>query len=338
MKKFINAVADAGLESLRGFADAHGDIVTLNEEPLFVARRRRAPPGKVALLSGGGGGHEPLHCGFVGTGMLDAACPGEIFTSPAPGQILAAAQAADSGGGTLFIVKNYPGDVMNFEMAMEAMSGHHRSVLVADDVSGRRGPSSAALDEAVAEGCRGVAGTLVVEKIAGAAAEAGGDLDACHAVAQRVSARTRSIGVALTSCTVPAVGRPTFALGAAELEMGVGIHGEPGRQRRRLDSADAIARDMAQAVAQGLDLSEGDRVLMLVNGFGGTPLMELWLMHDALRRALVPWRIQVERRLVGNFVTSLDMAGCSLTLTVVDDELLRLWDAPVHTPALRWCC
>jgi dihydroxyacetone kinase-like protein len=284
--------------------------------------------GKVALISGGGSGHEPLHAGFVGYGMLDAACPGQVFTSPTPDQMLAAAEAVDGGAGILFIVKNYTGDVMNFEMAAEMAPGEHASVLTNDDV--------AVEDSTYTTGRRGVAGTVVVEKIVGAAAEGGADLAACKALGDRVNDGTRSMGVALTSCTVPAAGGPTFQIGDDEVEMGVGIHGEPGRKRVKLAAADAIAEEMIGAICHTLEPRSGDRVLLFLNGFGATPLMELYLMYQAAARLCADRGLTIARSLVGNYTTSLDMAGCSLTLTRLDDQLMELWDAPVHTPALRW--
>ena len=325
MKKFINRVEDALDESLRGFASAYSDLVVLRAGPTYVARRDAPVAGKVALVSGGGSGHEPLHAGFVGRGMLDAACPGQVFTSPTPDQMLGAAQAVDGGAGVLFIVKNFAGDVMNFEMAAEMFSGAQATVLVNDDV--------ATDDQSLR---RGVAGTLVVEKVVGAAAEAGADLEACRTLGVRVNERTRSMGVALTSCTVPAVGRPTFDIGNDEMEMGVGIHGEKGRRRVQLAPADAVAEELVGAIVEDLKPLSGDRALLLVNGFGGTPLMELTLMYDAARRALAGSGVEVVRSLVGNYVTSLDMAGCSITLSLLDDDMLRCWDAPVQTAALRW--
>lgn len=327
MKKFINKPDTLLDESLAGFAKAHADIVKLNLQPHFVRRLNSTRSGKVALISGGGSGHEPLHTGFVGMGMLDAACPGQVFTSPTPDQMLAAAQEVENGGGVLFIVKNYAGDVMNFEIAAEMLDCPHDTVLVDDDI---------ALPKTHSIGRRGVAGTLIVEKIVGAAAEEGRDLAALQSLGERVNGRTRSMGVALTSCTVPAAGKPTFTLGDGEMEMGVGIHGEPGRRRVPLMSADAVAAEMVDAVLGDLaDQASGD-ALLLVNGFGGTPLMELYLMYDAVRRRLTGSGVTIARSLVGNYVTSLDMAGCSVTLSILDAETLALWDAPVHTAALRW--
>ncbi|WP_206952087.1 dihydroxyacetone kinase subunit DhaK [Trinickia acidisoli] len=327
MKKLINAPEKVLSESLDGFAAAHADIVTLGAEKKFV-RRKTLKPGKVGLISGGGAGHEPLHAGFVGAGMLDAACPGQIFTSPTPDQIAAAIDAIDTGAGSLLIVKNYEGDVMNFEMAAELANGKVLTVLVDDDVAVEKSTYST--------GRRGVAGTLVVEKLVGAAAEEGRTLKELHALAQAVNSRTRSMGVALTSCTVPAAGTPTFTLGDDEMEMGVGIHGEPGRRRVKLESADAIAAELVESIVHDLEPRNGRDCLLLVNGFGGTPLVELYLMVNAATRILRGRGISVSRFLTGNYVTSLEMAGCSITLTELDSEFARLWDAPVHTAALNW--
>ena len=330
MKKLINDVDNVLAESLAGFGLAHSDIVKVNLEPKFVTRADAPVVGKVALVSGGGSGHEPLHAGFVGRGMLDAACPGEVFTSPTPDQMLAAAEAVDGGAGVLFIVKNYSGDVMNFEMAAEMMAGENGTVLTNDDV--------AVEDSLYTQGRRGVAGTAVVEKIVGAAAERGNDLAACKALGDRVNAATGSMGVALTSCTVPAAGTPTLEIGDDEMEMGVGIHGEPGRRRVRLAAADAVAEEMVGAICQSVEPRSGDSVILHVNGFGATPLMELYLVYNAAARLCRDRGLVIARSLVGNFTTSLDMAGGSVTLTVADDEILSLWDAPVHTAALRWSC
>lgn len=327
MKKLINGIDTVLTESLDGFVAAHADILELGEEHKFV-RRRHLKAGKVALISGGGSGHEPLHGGFVGHGMLDAACPGQVFTSPTPDQMLAAAQAVDTGAGVLYIVKNYSGDVMNFAMSAEMAAGDVASVITDDDV--------AVENSTWTTGRRGVAGTLIVEKIVGAAAEKGADLATLKALGDRVNQATRSMGVALTSCTVPAAGKPTFTLAEDEMEMGVGIHGEPGRRRVKLASADAIAEEMVGAVLKDLGAKRGSEVLLLVNGFGGTPLMELYLMVNAARRVLDGAGIKTVRYLTGSYVTSLEMAGCSVTVSAVDGEMLSLWDAPVHTPALRW--
>lgn len=329
MKKLINDLDNVLAESLDGFAAAHATIVSLDADRAFV-RRREIKPGKVALISGGGSGHEPLHIGFVGYGMLDAACPGQIFTSPTPNQMLDAAQAVDGGAGVLFIVKNYSGDMMNFQMAAEMLDQENATVIVNDDV--------AVEDSTYTTGRRGVAGTLIIEKILGAAAEAGRDLAALKRLGDAVNKATASMGVALTSCTVPAAGSPTFQIGAGEMEVGVGIHGEPGRRRVPLASADEIAAELTGAIIRDLSLASGQRVILLVNGFGGTPLHELYLMSHAVRRILADAGIEIARTLIGPYVTSLEMAGASVTVTAVDDELLGLWDAPVHTPALRWGC
>jgi len=326
MKKFINSVDTVLTESLDGFAAAHADILMLGEEHKFI-RRRELKPGKVALISGGGSGHEPLHGGFVGHGMLDAACPGQVFTSPTPDQMLAAVAAVDTGAGCLFIVKNYEGDVMNFDMAAEMADGVLQ-VVTNDDV--------AVENSSYTTGRRGVAGTLVVEKIVGAAAEQGMALPALKALGERVNAATRSMGVALTSGTVPAAGKPTFEIGDGEMEFGVGIHGEPGRRRDALKSADAIAEEVCAAIVGDLGDRAKGPALLFVNGFGGTPSMELYLMYNSARRMFEKRGVTVVRSLVGSYVTSLDMAGCSITLAMLDDETAALWDAPVHTAALRW--
>jgi phosphoenolpyruvate---glycerone phosphotransferase subunit DhaK len=327
MKKLINTVEDVVNESLAGFCAAHSDIVQLGKSAPFILRRK-LKPGKVALVSGGGSGHEPLHGGFVGPGMLDAACPGQVFTSPTPDLILAAIEAADTGGGVLLIVKNYEGDVMNFEMAREMSGTTVATVTTDDDVAVEKSTYST--------GRRGVAGTLIVEKILGAAAEMGHSLADLKALGERVNAATRSIGIALTSCTVPAAGKPTFDIGEDEMEVGVGIHGEPGRRRQKLKPASEIAAEMVGAIVADLgDRAKGE-VILLVNGFGGSPLSELYLMYDAVRKRSEAAGCTVARSLVGNFVTSLDMAGCSVTVSLLDEETKRLWDAPVHTAALRW--
>jgi dihydroxyacetone kinase-like protein len=327
MKKFVNSVDTMLAESLDGFAAAHADVVVLDPKRKFV--RRRSPNlDKVALISGGGSGHEPLHAGFVGAGMLDAACPGQIFTSPTPDQIVEAATAVGGKAGILFIVKNYAGDCMNFEMAAEVFEVPAATVVTNDDVAVEKSTHST--------GRRGVAGTLVVEKIVGAAAEKGMALKACVELGVEVNARTRSMGVALTSCTVPAAGTPTFTLGPGEMEMGVGIHGEPGRKRVNLASADAIADEMVAAILSDFDRPVSGDVLLLVNGFGGTPMIELYLMYNAARRILEKRGLTLARSLVGSYVTSLDMAGCSITVTRLDAKLTALWDDHVHTAALRW--
>jgi len=327
MKKLINHVDTVLAESLDGFAAAHADIVTLGPARQFV-RRRTLKPGKVALISGGGSGHEPLHAGFVGHGMLDAACPGQIFTSPTPDQMLAAAEAVHTGAGVLFIVKNYSGDMMNFQMAAEMLDKENATVVINDDV--------AVENSTYTTGRRGVAGTLLVERIVGAAAERGQVLAELKAVGDSVNRCTASMGVALSSCTVPAAGQPTFQIAADEMEMGVGIHGEPGRRRVKMTSAQDIAAEMINNVLKDLSLKRGQEVILLVNGFGGTPLMELYVMVNAARLLLEGAGVKVARYLAGSYVTSLEMAGCSVTVCAVDAAMLSMWDAPLHTPALRW--
>ena len=327
MKKLINGVDTVLEESLDGFAAAHADILLLGAERKFV-RRRTLRPGKVALISGGGSGHEPLHAGFVGRGMLDAACPGQVFTSPTPDQMIEAAEAVDTGAGVLFIVKNYEGDVMNFTMAAEMAGREVASVVTNDDVAVEKSTYTT--------GRRGVAGTLIVEKMVGAAAETGMPLAALKALGEEINRRTRSMGVALSPCTVPAAGRPNFTLADNEMEMGVGIHGEPGRRRVALVPADAIASELGEAILKDLAPKPGSEVLLLVNGFGATPLIELYLLVNSVRRILDGAGLKVTRFLTGSYVTSLDMAGASVTVSVLDDQTKELWDAPVHTAALRW--
>ncbi|GHG41731.1 dihydroxyacetone kinase subunit DhaK [Streptomyces sp. NE5-10] len=324
----INVPETVVADGLRGIAAAHPEL-TVDVERRVVVRRDAPVAGKVALVSGGGSGHEPLHAGFVGPGMLDGACPGEVFTSPVPDQMVRAAAAVDSGAGVLFVVKNYTGDVLNFEMAAELAEDEGiqvARVLVDDDV--------AVTDSLYTAGRRGTGATLFVEKLAGAAAEEGAPLERVEALARRVVARSRSFGVALSACSTPAKGSPTFDLPPGELELGVGIHGEPGRERRGMMTAGEIAEVAVDAVLD--DLRPSDPVLLLVNGMGGTPLLELYGFNAEVRKVLDARRVPVARTLVGNYVTSLDMAGCSVTVCAADEELLRLWDAPVATPALRW--
>lgn len=328
MKKLINSAESVLADALRGVAAAHPELTVDHENRVVISNAARE--GRVALISGGGSGHEPLHSGFVGAGMLDAACAGEVFTSPTPDQMLAAAQAVDSGAGVLFIVKNYTGDVLNFEMAAELAADEgiaSESVIVADDV--------AVKDSTWTAGRRGVGTTLLVEKIAGAAAAEGKSLAEVKAVAEHVASNGRSMGVALTSCTVPAVGHPSFDLPDDEMEMGVGIHGEPGRTHVPLAPAHDIAAELVEAITADLDFT-GAPVIALLTGLGGTPLIELYVMYADIADALAAKGVTVARSLVGDYVTSLDMAGCSLTLLRADDEVLRLWDAPVETSALRW--
>lgn len=328
MKKLINNVDDVLAESLRGLGKAHPDLIEVSLAPRFVTRKERGRAGKVALVSGGGSGHEPLHAGFVGTGMLDVACPGEVFTSPTPDQILAAAEAVENGGGILWVVKNYAGDVMNFEMAAEFFEGDHATIVTNDDV--------AVEDSLHSQGRRGVAATVAVEKIVGAAAEAGWGLHECKALGERVNAASGSMGVALSSCTVPAAGSPTFVLEADEMEFGVGIHGEPGRRRESVRAADDIVEEIVGAIHSEIGPNDGSEVLVIVNGMGGTPLLELYLVFDAVHRSCEARNLKVARSLVGNYCTSLEMQGCSVTITKLDDELKAFWDAPVRTCALSW--
>jgi phosphoenolpyruvate---glycerone phosphotransferase subunit DhaK len=327
MKKFINGINDVMRESLGGMVDAHRDLLSVQFEPTFITRAKPATH-KVALLSGGGSGHEPLHSGFIGKGMLDAACPGQVFTSPTPDQMLAAAAAVNTGNGVLFIVKNYSGDLMNFQMAAEMLDIENATVLVNDDVAVENSTHTT--------GRRGVAGTLVVEKIVGAAAENGASLMECKAIGDRVNAATASMGVAFTSCIVPAAGRTTFDIGSDEMEIGVGIHGEPGRRRSKVKPAAVIVDELLDSILRDLSPKAGSQVLLHVNGFGATPLMELYVLYHDAAKQLRSLGYEPVRSLVGNYTTSLEMAGASLTVTVLDDELRNLWDAPVHTPALRW--
>jgi len=327
MKKFLNKVDDFLSESLAGFAAAHGDLLRLETEPVFV-RRKLLKPDKVALISGGGSGHEPLHAGFVGYGMLDAACPGQVFTSPTPDQMMAAAEAVNTGAGVLFIVKNYSGDVMNFEMASEMSELENASVLINDDV--------AVENSSYTTGRRGVAGTVIVEKVVGSLAETGADLEQCKVFGDRVNKQTASMGVALTSCTVPAAGTTTFKIGEDEIEVGVGIHGEPGRRRSKMASADSIAGELLEAIFADLKPAKGTEILLLVNGLGGTPLGELYLLFNVANKWLDKKGLRISRSLIGNYTTSLEMAGASFTVCVLDEEIKRHWDSPVHTPALRW--
>jgi dihydroxyacetone kinase-like protein len=330
VKKLINDPATVVADSLWGFAAGHSDLVDVHFSPDYVVRRDATVTGKVALVCGGGSGHEPLHAGYVGAGMLDAAVPGPVFTSPTPDAILAATQAVDGGAGVLHIVKNYTGDVLNFETAAEfaAAEGSGIRSAIADDV--------AVQDSTWTAGRRGVGGTVLLEKITGAAAARGDDLNAVCAVAERVIANVRSMGMALTPCTVPHAGQPTFTLAEDEMEIGIGIHGEPGRARVPLRSAEEITQTLLGAVVDDLPFRSGDRTLLFVNGMGGTPLVEFYLVFGIASRLLAERTIDVSRSLVGNYITSLEMAGMSLTLLRLDDELQALWDAPVHTAALRW--
>ncbi len=330
MKKLMNAADDMVDEALAGMTAAHGDLLRVIE-PNVVVRADAPRDGKVGVISGGGSGHEPMHGGFVGLGMLDAACPGAVFTSPVPDQMLAATKAVDGGAGVLHIVKNYTGDIMNFELAAELAQAEGievAAVVIADDV--------AVKDSLYTAGRRGVGGTVLAEKIVGAAAEEGQDLAAVTALCQRVQDNVRSMGMALTSCTVPAAGKSTFELGDDEMEVGVGIHGEPGRERRKMASADEITEALLTPILDDLPFSSGDKVLAFVNGMGGTPLIELYVVYNKVAQMCADRGVTIERNLVGSYITSLEMAGCSITLLKLDDEMTRLWDAPVHTAALRW--
>ncbi|NJN19147.1 MAG: dihydroxyacetone kinase subunit DhaK [Oscillochloris sp.] len=331
MKKLINNPETVVKESLAGVALAHSDLVTVHYDPDFVVRADAPVQGKVGVISGGGSGHEPMHGGFVGKGMLDAACPGAVFTSPVPDQMLAATKAVNGGKGVLHIVKNYTGDVMNFEMAAELAAAEGievAAVVTNDDV--------AVKDSLYTAGRRGVGVTVLLEKIVGAAAENGADLAEVKRIAEKVNAQGRSMGMALTSCTVPHAGKPTFELPEDEMEIGIGIHGEPGRIRTKIASASEVAEMLAKPILEDLPFKSGDNVLAFVNGMGGTPLIELYVMYNELAKILKNQGITISRSLVGSYITSLEMAGCSFTLVKLDDELTKLWDAPVLTPALRW--
>lgn len=331
MKKLINDPKNVVTEAVSGFATAHSDIVRAELDPVFVVRSDAPRAGKVGIVSGGGSGHEPLHAGFVGFGMLDAAVPGPVFTSPTPDPIVAATKAVDGGAGVLHIVKNYTGDVLNFETAADLAAADGievASVIVDDDV--------AVKDSLYTAGRRGVAGTVLVEKIAGAAAERGDDLAAVSAIATKVNSRVRTMGVALTACVVPHAGEPSFTLADDEIEIGIGIHGEPGRERIKLEPADGIVDRLLGAVLEDMPFEAGEDALLLVNGMGGTPQVELYIVYRRAAEILAERGVTVSRSLVGNFTTSLEMQGVSISVLKLDDELTTLWDAPVHTAALRW--
>lgn len=331
MKKLINDPSKVVDEAVAGIAAAHPELRVIVDPPYVIARGDAPVQGKVGLVSGGGSGHEPLHGGFVGHGMLDAAVPGAVFTSPTPDPIVAATRAVDGGAGVLHIVKNYTGDVLNFETAADlalAEGIEVESVIIDDDV--------AVQDSLYTAGRRGVAGTLLVEKIAGAAAERGDALAEVAEIARTVNANVRSMGMALAPCTVPHAGEPSFDLGPDEIEIGIGIHGEPGRARIAMEPADAIVDRLLAPILDDLPFASGDRVLLFVNGMGGTPLVELYVVFRRAAEVLASHGIQVARTLVGSYVTSLDMQGCSISVLRLDDALTELWDAPVQTPALRW--
>ncbi|MEE9098118.1 dihydroxyacetone kinase subunit DhaK [Pseudarthrobacter phenanthrenivorans] len=331
MKKLINDPKAVVQETVQGFALAHAGLVNVTEDPIYITRKDAPVAGKVGLVSGGGSGHEPLHAGYVGQGMLDAAVPGAVFTSPTPDQVLPATLAVNSGAGVVHIVKNYTGDVLNFETAAELAEAEGvsvRTVLVNDDV--------AVEDSLYTAGRRGVGGTVLVEKIAGAAAERGDDLDAVAAIGERVNANVRTMGVALSACTVPHAGTPSFDLAEDEIEIGIGIHGEPGRHRIAMENADSITNRLLEPVLADLKIASGDKVLLFVNGMGGTPLSELYIVYRRAAQVLGDAGATVVRSLVGNYITALEMQGCSISVLRLDDELTELWDAPVHTAALRW--
>jgi dihydroxyacetone kinase-like protein len=331
MKKLINDPENVLRDELEGIAAAHGDRVRVSFDPAFIVRADAPVQGKVGIVSGGGSGHEPMHGGYVGKGMLDAACPGEVFTSPTPDQMLEATKAVDGGAGVLHIVKNYTGDVMNFEMAADLGQGEGievEAVVTNDDV--------AVQDSLYTAGRRGVGVTVLAEKICGAAAEEGRPLGEVAEICRRVNGQGRSMGMALTPCITPSAGEPNFTLADDEMEIGIGIHGEPGRERMKIEPAAKIVERLAGAVIEDLPFESGDQVLAFVNGMGGTPLIELYIVYNELHKLLEGRGITIARRLIGNYITSLEMAGCSITLLRLDDELTRLWDAPVDTLALRW--
>lgn len=331
MKKLINSPENVVKDALAGMAAAHADLITVHYDPDIIVRADGPIKGKVGIISGGGSGHEPMHGGFVGRGMLDAACPGAVFTSPVPDQMLAATKAVDGGAGVLHIVKNYTGDVMNFEMAAELAAAEGIEVVAVvtnDDV--------AVQDSLYTAGRRGVGVTVILEKIVGAAAEGGATLAEVKRIAEKVNSHGRSMGMALTSCTVPHAGKPTFELGEDEMEIGIGIHGEPGRKRLKVQDAAAVTEMLATPILDDLPFKSGDNVLAFVNGLGGTPQIELYIIYNELAKILSARGITISRNLVGSYITSLEMAGCSITLVKLDDELTQLWDAPVLTPALHW--
>jgi phosphoenolpyruvate---glycerone phosphotransferase subunit DhaK len=331
VKKLINSPDDVVKDELEGIAAAHGDRVRVSFDPAYIVRIDAPVSGKVGIISGGGSGHEPMHGGYVGRGMLDAACPGEVFTSPTPDQMEAATKAVDGGAGVLHIVKNYTGDIMNFEMAAEIAQGggtEVASVVIDDDV--------AVKDSLYTAGRRGVGATLLAEKICGAAAEQGKSLAEVADLCRRVNAQARSMGMALTPCITPSAGTPSFELDDDEMEIGIGIHGEPGRERVKLEPAAKIVERLTMPIVEDLPFNEGDHVLAFVNGMGGTPLIELYVVYNELNKLLQGRGITIDRNLIGSYITSLEMAGCSITLVKLDDELTALWDAPVDTIALRW--
>ena len=331
MKKLINAPDDVVRDALRGMEAAHGDRLRISYDPYLVVRADAPVQGKVGLISGGGSGHEPMHGGFVGPGMLDAACPGAVFTSPTPDQMAEATKAVNGGAGVVHIVKNYTGDVMNFDMAAELTGAEGievETILTNDDV--------AVEDSLYTAGRRGVGITVIVEKICGGAADDGRSLAEVAELGRRVNANGRSMGMALTPCITPSSGEPSFELADDEVEIGIGIHGEPGRFREKIGPASQIAERLMTPIVEDLPFSSGDRVLAFMNGMGGTPLIELYVMYGEVARLAQEHGLTIERNLIGNYITSLEMQGCSITLLKLDDEMVRYWDAPVNTPGLRW--
>jgi dihydroxyacetone kinase-like protein len=331
MKKLINSPEDVVRDALRGMEAAHGDRLRISYDPYLVVRKDAPVQGKVGIISGGGSGHEPMHGGFVGPGMLDAACPGEVFTSPTPDQMLEATKAVNGGAGVLHVVKNYTGDVMNFDMAADMGKAEDievETVLTNDDV--------AVEDSLYTAGRRGVGVTVLVEKICGAAADDGKSLAEVAELGRKVNANGRSMGMALTPCITPGSGEPSFELAEDEVEIGIGIHGEPGRFRESIGPASQIAERLMTPILEDLPFSSGDKVLAFVNGMGGTPLLELYVVYAEVAKIAQEHGLSIERNLVGNYITSLEMQGCSITLVKLDDDMVRYWDAPVNTPALRW--
>jgi phosphoenolpyruvate---glycerone phosphotransferase subunit DhaK len=331
MKKLINSPEDVVRDALRGMEAAHGDRLRISYDPYLVVRKDAPVQGKVGIISGGGSGHEPMHGGFVGPGMLDAACPGEVFTSPTPDQMLEATKAVSGGAGVLHVVKNYTGDVMNFDMAADMGKAEDidvETVLTNDDV--------AVEDSLYTAGRRGVGVTVLVEKICGAAADDGKSLQEVAELGRRVNANGRSMGMALTPCITPGSGEPSFELADDEVEIGIGIHGEPGRFREQIGPASQIADRLMTPILEDLPFSSGDKVLAFVNGMGGTPLLELYVVYAEVAKIAQEHGLSIERNLIGNYITSLEMQGCSITLVKLDDDMVRYWDAPVDTPALRW--
>jgi phosphoenolpyruvate---glycerone phosphotransferase subunit DhaK len=331
MKKLINSPENVVVEELEGIVAAHSDLVKVHFDPNFIYRADAPVKGKVAIISGGGSGHEPMHGGFVGMGMLDAACPGAVFTSPTPDQMLEATKMVNGGAGVLHIVKNYTGDIMNFEMAADLARGEGieiQSVVIDDDV--------AVKDSLYTAGRRGVGSTVLAEKLCGAAAEQRRSLKEVTDVCNKVKELGLSMGMALTSCTVPHVGKPTFDLPEDEMEIGIGIHGEPGRSRMKVKPADEIVEMLMEPIISDLPFKSGDEVLLFVNGMGGTPLVELYIVYRKACEIAAKHGLKVVRNLIGPYITSLEMAGTSITLLKMDEDLKKLWDAPVKTPGLRW--